>query len=170
MVLDGLRWSFVAVIAGAAVWVGCLPEAPLSPEVQWPFVGGNQSNWRYSPADDLNADNVGQLQVAWTWRPDEQPMEEHGTVPGNFTSTPLMIDNVVYASTNYNRVAALDAETGAIKWIYDPKAYEGGMPALAGGFRHRCRVYATRPGLRGWRKRVRNSRFEPHNGPSGLFA
>ena len=29
------------------------------------------------------------------------------------------------------------ADSGAVKWIFDPRAYEGGMPALGGGFRHR---------------------------------
>ena len=35
-------------------------------------------------------------------------------------------------TSNYNRVAALEAETGAVKWVYDPRAYEIGMPLLAG--------------------------------------
>ncbi len=105
--------------------------------VEWPYVGADPRNSRYSAVADVNAATVGQLQIAWRWRPEERPMPEFGTVPGNFTSTPLMIGNVVYVSTNYNRVAALDAETGAVKWIYDPRAYEIGMPLLAGGFRHR---------------------------------
>jgi quinoprotein glucose dehydrogenase len=105
--------------------------------VEWPYVGADKNNSRYSPLADINAATVRQLAVAWRWRPEERPMPEYRTVPGNFTSTPLMIDNVVYVSTNYNRVAALDAETGAVKWVYDPRAYELGMPLLAGGFRHR---------------------------------
>ena len=46
-----------------------------------------------------------------------------------FENTPLMIDNVLYLSTPYNKVVALDAETGAALWTYDPKAYEDGQPA-----------------------------------------
>src|SRR6185436_3541919 len=57
--------------------------------------------------------------------------------PGNFQNTPLMIDNVLYVSTPYNRVAALDAETGAQKWVFDPKAYEDGQPPNGTGFVHR---------------------------------
>ncbi len=105
--------------------------------VEWPFVGGDQGNARFSPAETLTPDNVDQLEVAWTWRPEDRPRQEYGTVPGNFTSTPIMIDDTVYVSSNYNRVAALDAETGAIRWIFDPRAYADGMPALGGGFRHR---------------------------------
>ncbi len=105
--------------------------------VEWPYVGGDQANTRFSAAETLTPENVSQLQVAWTWRPEEQPRQEFGTVPGNFTSTPIMIDDTVYVSSNYNRVAALDADTGAVKWIFDPQAYADGMPALGGGFRHR---------------------------------
>ncbi len=48
-----------------------------------------------------------------------------------------MLDDTVYVSSNYNRVAALDAETGAERWVFDLRAYKDGMPALGGGFRHR---------------------------------
>ena len=105
--------------------------------VEWPFVGADQNNSRYSALEDITAANVDRLEIAWRWRPEERALPEYGTVPGNFTSTPIMIDNVIYVTSNYNRVAALDAETGAVKWVYDPRAYEIGMPLLAGGFRHR---------------------------------
>ena len=49
-----------------------------------------------------------------------------------------MIDNVVYVSTMYTRVVALDAETGEHLWAFDPEAWrtgpDGGPP---GGFKHR---------------------------------
>jgi quinoprotein glucose dehydrogenase len=105
--------------------------------VEWPYVGADQANTRSSPAESVTPGNVDQLQVAWTWRPEERPRPEFGTVPGSFASTPLMIDDTVYVSTNYNRVAALDATSGAVRWVFDPRAYEGGMPTLGGGFRHR---------------------------------
>ena len=105
--------------------------------VEWPFVGADQNNSRYSALEDITAANVDRLEIAWRWRPEERALPVYGTVPGNFTSTPIMIDNMIYVTSNYNRVAALDAETGAVKWVYDPRAYEIGMPLLAGGFRHR---------------------------------
>jgi quinoprotein glucose dehydrogenase len=118
-----------------------VPDAPQSSResrmMEWPYVGADPSNTRYSPLADVTPENVGRLAIAWRWRPEERPLPEFGTVPGNFTATPIMIDNVVYVSTNYNRVAALDAETGTVKWVYDPRAYDLGMPLLAGGFRHR---------------------------------
>ena len=83
------------------------------------------------------------LAVAWEWQPGDQPLEEFGTRPGNFQNTPLMIGNVLYVSTQYNRVVALDAETGQQKWAFDPKAYVDGQPPNGTGYVHR--------GLAAWR-------------------
>ena len=125
----------VALLAGTAG--EALGQGPSGEAVEWPYVGGDAANTRFSAAERLTPDNVGDLQVAWTWRPADRPREEFGTVPGSFTSTPIMVDGTVYVSSNYNRVAALDAETGAVRWVFDPRAYADGMPALGGGFRHR---------------------------------
>ena len=130
--LLGMAVALVVVAAGAA-----LAQDRAGESVEWPFVGGDAANTRFSAADRLTPDNVGELQPAWTWRPADRPREEFGTVPGSFTSTPIMVDGTVYVSSNYNRVAALDAETGAERWVFDPRAYADGMPALGGGFRHR---------------------------------
>jgi quinoprotein glucose dehydrogenase len=65
------------------------------------------------------------------------PFPEYGTRPGAFQNTPLMIDGVLYVSTPYNQVAALDAETGRELWRYNPEAYKEGQPASGQGFVHR---------------------------------
>ncbi len=91
----------------------------------------------YSTLDDINRDTVRNLQLAWEWKTGEAPFEEFHTTPGAFEATPLMIDNVLYLSTSYSRVVALDAETGREKWAYDPKAYEEGQPPNGNGFVHR---------------------------------
>jgi quinoprotein glucose dehydrogenase len=105
--------------------------------VEWPFYGGDQGGTKYSPLEQINRDTVGRLEVAWEWKTGEQPFPQFGTTPGAFENTPIMIDNVLYLSTPYNRVVALDAETGRELWSYDPKAYEEGAPASGQGFVHR---------------------------------
>ena len=105
--------------------------------VEWPYYAGDQGAMRYSALDDVNLTNVGQLKPAWEWQSPDKAMPEFKVFPGNFTVTPLMIDNVVYVITNYYRVVALDAETGQQKWVFDPHAYEAGPSALAGGYRPR---------------------------------
>jgi len=105
--------------------------------VEWPFYGGDQGGTKYSTLDQINRDTVARLEPAWEWKTGEQPLPQFGTTPGAFQNTPIMIDNVLYLSTPYNRVVALDADTGRELWSYDPKAYEDGMPASGQGFVHR---------------------------------
>jgi quinoprotein glucose dehydrogenase len=104
---------------------------------EWPFYGGDQGGTKYSPLTDVAASNVSRLAVAWEWSTREKALDAYGTRPGNFQVTPLMIGNVLYFSTPYNRVVALNADTGAELWSYDPKAYEDGQPPNGTGFVHR---------------------------------
>ena len=104
---------------------------------QWPHYAGDQAASHYSPLDQITPANVGTLAIAWEWKPNEKVLPQFGTRPGAFQNTPLMIDNVLYLSTPYNQVAALDATSGKELWRYDPKAYEDGQPPNGQGFAHR---------------------------------
>src|SRR4030095_15469789 len=122
-----------------------LTAAVQAPQPQpWPSYAADNAATHYSPLTDITAANVSGLAVAWEWAPNERPLQEFGTQPGNFQNTPLMIDNVLYVSTMYNRVAALDADTGKELWSFDPKAYEDGQPPNGTGFVHRG-VWAWTP-------------------------
>jgi quinoprotein glucose dehydrogenase len=109
----------------------------------WPHYAGDQAASHYSLLDEITAANVDRLRVVWEWKPGEAPIEEFGTRPGAFQNTPLMIDGVLYVSTPYNQVAALDATTGREIWRFNPEAYRDGQPASGQGFIHR--------GLAAWR-------------------
>lgn len=110
--------------------------------IEWPYVGSVQAHTKYSEADEITAANVGELKITWRWEPNEVPLEKYGTRPGQFQATPIMIDDVLYVSTMYTRVVALDAETGAELWTFDPRAYEGGPKGAAPlGFKHRGIAY-----------------------------
>ncbi len=76
------------------------------------------------------------LKPAWEWKTGEVPLPEFKTTPGMFEATPLMIDGVLYLSTPYNRVVALDAATGRELWSYDPE----GLRRRPGPQRHRLRA------------------------------
>jgi quinoprotein glucose dehydrogenase len=104
---------------------------------QWPFYAGDQAANHYSPLDHITAANVQRLAIAWEWKPGEKVLPQFGTRPGAFQNTPLVIDGVMYLSTPYNQVAALDPTTGRELWRYDPKAYEDGQPPNGQGFAHR---------------------------------
>ncbi|MGQ0735455.1 MAG: pyrroloquinoline quinone-dependent dehydrogenase [Acidobacteriota bacterium] len=104
---------------------------------EWPVYGGDAGALRYSPLTDLHRGNVANLRVAWTWKPAEKDLPEYGTRPGTFQNTPLMIEDVLYVSTPYNRVVALDANTGHELWRYDPEPFKDGQPPNGTGFVHR---------------------------------
>jgi len=127
------------------VALASLSLVPAKPPIDWPYYGADQAGTKYSTASDVNRSNVERLAAAWSWKPNEKPLAEFGTAPGSFENTPLMIDNVLYLSTPYNRVVALDAETGKEIWSYDPRAYADGQPPNGTGFVHR--------GVAAWRDR-----------------
>src|SRR5262245_56274310 len=110
--------------------------------IEWPYYGGDQAGTKWSAAADINRETVTKLAPAWSWKPGEKPIPEFKTQPGAFENTPLMIDNVLYISTPYNRVIALDAESGRELWAYDPHAYEAGQPPNGTGS---C-IAVSRPG------------------------
>lgn len=93
---------------------------------EWPVFGGDAASTKYSALAEINTKNVNELQPVWEWRTGEEPLLQYGTAPGRFEATPLMIDDVLYLPTPYNRVVALDANTGKELWSYDPHAYELG--------------------------------------------
>jgi glucose dehydrogenase len=104
---------------------------------EWAFYGGDQAATKYSPLAQINTGNVAQLRVAWTFKTGETALQKFGTHPGTFEDTPLMIDDVLYVVTPYNRVVALNAETGEVIWNYDPRSYEDGQPTNGMGYTHR---------------------------------
>ena len=107
------------------------------PPVDWPFWGGDPGSAHYSKLADINTANVSKLRQAWTWKTGETELKEYGTRPGMFENTPVVLDNVMYVTSPYNKVVALDAEKGTVLWTYDPKSYLDGQPANGTGYVHR---------------------------------
>jgi quinoprotein glucose dehydrogenase len=124
----------LGVLFAIATAVGAPTQTPRQ---DWPVYAGDQGATHYSPLTDINRGNVNALQIAWTWKPDERALPEYGTQPGTFQNTPLMIDDVLYVSTPYNRVVALESATGKELWRFDPEPYKDGQPPNGTGFVHR---------------------------------
>ncbi len=122
----------------------------------WPVWGGDSAGTKYSPLDQIQRENIGDLEVAWSWHPKEkpipgprQPVPGKDVRPGAFEGTPLVIDGVMYLSTPYNRVVALESQSGKEIWAFDPKTYEWGQPPNGTGFVHRgVAVWRGREGTR----------------------
>jgi len=130
---------FIRTLVFALVTAGALLAAqqPQSRQVEWLYWGGDPGGSKYSALTDINAQNVQRLQVAWEWKHWETPLQEFGTTPGFFENTPLMIDGVLYVTTPYNSIAALDAETGRELWRFDGEAYKLGQILSGSGWKLR---------------------------------
>ncbi|MFZ9395330.1 MAG: PQQ-dependent dehydrogenase, methanol/ethanol family [Erythrobacter sp.] len=79
---------------------------------EWLTYGGGYEEQRFSPLDQIDEANVGQLGLAWFADLDTGRGQE---------ATPLMHDGTIYVSTAWSMVKAYDAKTGALKWSYDPE-------------------------------------------------
>jgi quinoprotein glucose dehydrogenase len=108
----------LAVIAFGAVIAALLFSA--APEGDWPFYGHDAGGQRYSPLSAINRENVGRLQVAWTYRTGDGYQPEHSN-PTAFEATPLYVNGTLYIATPLGHVVALDPLTGKPRWSYDAK-------------------------------------------------
>jgi quinoprotein glucose dehydrogenase len=117
--------------------LGVFVTAQSSRQVEWLYYGSDQAGTRYSQLADINSTNVQQLHTAWQWKHWETPLKEYETTPGFFEATPLMIDGVLYVTTPYNSIAALDAETGKELWRFDGEAYKLGQVLSGSGWKLR---------------------------------
>ncbi|GGG79682.1 methanol dehydrogenase [Salipiger pallidus] len=90
---------------------------------QWAIQTGDYANQRYSELDQINAENVGDLQVAWSF--------STGVLRGH-EGSPLVIGDMMYVHTPFpNTVYALDLkEEGKIVWRYEPKQDPDVIPVM----------------------------------------
>src|SRR6267154_2905103 len=82
----------------------------------WLTYHGSYKGYHYSPLDQINTSNVGNLGVAWIHIP--------GRSTRGLQSMPLAADGVLYYSGSYSRVYALDGATGNMIWSYFPQLDE----------------------------------------------
>ena len=139
---DVLRATFGvlrSVSAAAAIVVSAvllIAQGGQQP-IEWRHWGADAAQTRYSTAADISAANVRELELAWTWQTIDRPVADRDLRPGNLENTPIMIDDVLYLSTSFHRVVALNADTGAQLWVFDPKTFEEGPPLSGTGLNSR---------------------------------
>jgi len=84
----------------------------LAEPLEWPSYGGGLEQLRYVDDSSVNTKNVNKLKLKW--------MFQTGIV-GSFENTPIVKDGVMYITTPYNHLYALDARTGKRLWRYRHK-------------------------------------------------
>lgn len=84
----------------------------------WPVYGGNNAGNRYSPLTQINKNNVGYLEVAWTYDTGENSdSSERGY---EIQCQPIIVDGILYATTPQLKAFAVKADTGEEIWKFDP--------------------------------------------------
>ena len=110
------------------------PAAPGSPVTQAALVAADGREWlsygrdyaetHHSPLREITSANVGRLGLAWA-------TEVGSGANGLVEATPLVAGGVIYGTTAWSKVFAVDARTGRTRWEWDPGIVRGG--AQAGG-------------------------------------
>lgn len=132
--------------AWAALVMG-LMAGPATGLEEWPTYGHDYGDSRYSPLAQITPANVSGLKPAWTYHMRPPGREARGFAASE--NTPLVVGGLMFVSTPYGRVVALDAETGKQSWAYEVPA--GDQPATRGvsywpGAKPQI-VFGTRGGL-----------------------
>lgn len=94
----------------------------LAASADWSHYGADPGGSKFSPHRQINKSNVTRLRPAWTFRTGDLS-DGRGASPvrSAFEATPIHIDGVLYFTTPFNRVIALDADTGKQLWAFDPQ-------------------------------------------------
>jgi len=80
---------------------------------EWRVWGGDAWSSRYSPLDQINAQNFGSLQIAWQWNAGTFGPDEY------YRTTPLYANGRLFTvATTRRSVMAVDPETGETLWMY----------------------------------------------------
>jgi quinohemoprotein ethanol dehydrogenase len=109
-----------------------------SDAAEWMTYGRTYDEHRFSPLKQIDANNVGQLKLAWHIDLDAAHRAQE--------STPVIVDGVMYITTAWSKVLALDPTSGRQLWSFDPMA-QG--PA---GFKACCDV--SNRGVAVWKGKV----------------
>lgn len=115
----------VAIVVAAGAGLRHVPigagSSSANLTADWPVYGHDPGGSRYSPLQQINRDNVKHLEVAWVYRTGDWSDGSDGREKTAFQCTPLVVDGVLYVTTTYGRIIALDPTTGAEKWAFDSK-------------------------------------------------
>ena len=161
----------VFVVLVIAVDLSAQQGAPETGE--WPTYSGDLGGTKYSPLDQIDADNFGTLEIAWHWQSADAVLSVE--MPGggewrtnsslifnelnrrdpdrwrdglpptvtNLKATPLMVGGRLFINMPTSVGAAIDARTGKTLWVYNPKSYEEGTTTMSARWNQRGVAYWT---------------------------
>jgi quinoprotein glucose dehydrogenase len=89
------------------------------PDLGWTYYGNDAGGSRHSPATQIHPGNVERLAPVWVFRTGETGEGYTSAYKHSFQTTPVLAGRTLYFSTAFNRVFAIDAETGEERWQFD---------------------------------------------------
>ena len=174
-----LAMTLLVLLAGAATTHGQPGEAAGpwqtydTSEGEWRSYAGDVRGTKYSPLDEIDADNFADLEIAWEWTTVDRmvsrstpgggewwaPLDTivdslvadtpdlyrpgHRPILSRLQATPLMVGGVLYFNTPLSQGVAVDATTGETLWVHNPKGYEEGTPTMSNPWSQRGVAYWT---------------------------
>ncbi|MDA0680248.1 MAG: PQQ-binding-like beta-propeller repeat protein [Proteobacteria bacterium] len=118
--------KIVAALLAICAFAGtqAMAQSPGTEHNEWRFIGGDSAHTRYSPADQIDAENFEDLEEAWVW-------DGASFNAASGRSTPTYIDGILYTVAGPRRhVVAIDPSTGETIWSYrepNTRRYEYSM-------------------------------------------
>ncbi|MEO5890817.1 MAG: PQQ-binding-like beta-propeller repeat protein [Ferruginibacter sp.] len=97
-------------------FIACKHSTPPPDYSGWTAYAGSKDGIRYSSNEQITADNVTQLQVAWTYSSGDGDTANRTQNQCN----PIVVNGVLYGTTPQVKLFALDAATGVKRWVFDP--------------------------------------------------
>ncbi len=122
-----LAATSISLSAGQAPQTRTIDDATLLKPAQgdWVNPGRDYAETHHSPLTQIDQTNVSRLAPAWSVEVGSQ---------GKIETTPIVANGVLYGTSTYSVVYAVDAKTGALKWRWDPALVKGGIADGAARF------------------------------------
>ena len=89
-------------------------------DTQWPTYGGDPGGQRYTASAQITRANVTQLQPAWTFHTGSVAKNRTGVKNSSFEATPILFHGLLYLTSPYDEIFAVDPSTGEQRWQFDP--------------------------------------------------
>jgi len=112
------RTAIITILLLATRWIAYSQN---SPNTDWPNYGNDPGGMRFSPLKQINRETVSRLKTAWVFHTGDISDGSDGHKRSGFETTPILVDGTLFLTTPFNRVIALDPNSGTQKWAYDPE-------------------------------------------------
>jgi quinoprotein glucose dehydrogenase len=120
------KWMWVSSLMSVVAATAGYAAPPAATNLDWTAYGGDGQGQRHAPLTQITPQNVGQLELAWSFQTGELG---HGFIRADdaitFEVTPLLIGNTLFLDTATGKAIAVDAITGVERWRFDAKVDPG---------------------------------------------